>query len=286
MDKYEHVRQIIEDSSVTFSKAFGELEENKRNAVFSIYAYCRIADDAVDVDGDIDNVDELEKKVKDTFKGAVPDDPVFEALYETIMRYPSDEKPYLELLEAMRDDYHNTPIKTEDDLEEYCYKAAGTVGLMLIPVLASQSYKENSGKLKDVAIELGKAMQLTNILRDVKEDLGQGRVYFPDEAIEKQGIKIKTLRTGTVTDEYRALVEHYIKKAKEKYQVFYDNADLFDKDAVLPTYIAAKFYEGILDEIRKAGHTNVSRRHFVSSIRKFFIKRRAKRALKKRGILE
>ncbi len=283
MDKYEYVQGIIEQSSVTFSKAFGQLEENKRNAVFSIYAYCRLVDDAIDEHNDIEALEALEEKVKRTFEGDVPDDPVFEALHETNERYPNELEPFLELIDGMRDDYHNKPIKTEEDLDEYCYKAAGTVGRMLLPIVASQSFKENKSRLVEVGVELGKAMQLTNILRDVREDFKERRIYFPDESIEHFDVEMRTVLTGMVTPGYKALTEHYIEKAKEKYRVFYDNVELFDADAVLPTYLAAAFYEAILDEIRRGGYNNVTKHHYVGKFRKWRLLRKAKKNLKQRG---
>ncbi len=286
MDKHEKVAQIIESSSATFHQAFSGLPEKKRNAVFAIYAYCRTVDDAIDVHHDIERLQTLKKKLKDTFDGKVPQDFIFEALYDAIMAFPTSITPYMELLDAMRDDYYDKPIETEADFDEYCYKAASTVGLMLIPVLASKSYKDNSKKLKAVAIELGKAMQITNILRDVRDDLMNHRVYFPKDIIEKHQIKIETLRTGVVTAEFRSLMEYYIDKAKEKYQVLYENIDLFDKDAVEATYTAAKFYEGILDEIRKNDYNNITKRHYVGKFRKWRLSKKIKKELKDKGLSE
>ncbi len=286
MDKYEYVENIIAESSTTFHKAFSMIEdENKRKAVYTIYAFCRIADDAVDIDEDIKKIEELEEKIAKTFAGDVPKEPLFEALYETIMRYPSDKEPYLKLLEGLRDDYEKKPIETEKDLDEYAYKVAGTVGIMLIPVLASKSHKEKPKEMRKVGIELGKAMQLTNILRDVKDDLQKQRVYFPEEVLGQFKIRIKTLITGTVTPEYQSLVEHYIDKAKKKYKVFYENLELFDKDAVFATYAAAKFYEAILEEIRRGGYSNITRRHYVGKFRKWRLLKKIKKDLKKRGLL-
>jgi len=286
MDKYEYVENIIAESSQTFHKAFSMLEdENKRKAVFSIYAFCRVADDAVDIDEDIEKIDELEEKIEKTFAGDVPKEPLFEALYETIMRYPSDKEPYLKLLDGLRDDYEKKPIKTEKDLEEYAYKVAGTVGIMLLPVLASKSHKEKPKEMRKVSIELGKAMQITNILRDVRDDLQKQRVYFPEEIIDQFQVRIETLVTGTVTGEYQSLVEHYIDIAKEKYKVFYKNLELFDKDAVLATYAAAKFYEGILDEIRRGGYSNITKKHQVGKFRKWRLMKKIKKDMKNRGLL-
>jgi len=283
MEKYEYIENIIKESSTTFYKAFSELPEKKRNAVYSIYAFCRIADDAVDVHKDVEQLKTLKENIKKTFDGDVPEDPVFQTLYETIMAFPSSLEPYVELIDGLMEDFNKKPIKTDADLEDYTYKVAGTVGLMLIPVVAQKSYKENHSDLKAVAIELGKAMQITNILRDVRDDLIKRRVYFPDEAVDQHDVKIETLRTGTVTAEYRSLVETYIEMAKSKYKIFYDNIGLFDEDSIYPTYLAARFYEGILDEIRKGGYSNITKRHFVGKIRKFFMIRKVKKELKQKG---
>ncbi len=283
MDKYEKIEAIIEQHNATFHQAFSLLPEDKKKAAFSVYAYCQMANDAIDVYHDIERLQDIKKNLKDTFDGQVPDETVFQALYDTIMRYPTSITPYMELLDAMRDDYYNKPIDTEDDFDEYCYKAASTVGLMLLPIMASKAYKDNSKKAKAVVTELGKAMQITHVLRDVRDDLMNQRIYFPEDIIAQHQVKIETLRTGIVTSEFRSLMEFYIDKAKEKYQVFYDHLELFDEDSVLPSYAAAKLYEGILDEIRKNDYNNITKRHAVSKFRKWRLMKNIKKDLKKRG---
>jgi len=284
MEKYEYVESIIEKSSATFYQAFKDLPETKRKAVFSIYAFCRKADDAVDVDKDVEIIKDLRKKFKAMREGKTPDDPIFETLKETFDNFPNEDTPYLTLLDGLEEDLNEREIKTDDDLEDYAYKVAGTVGLMLMPIVASETYNKDSKKLKEVAIELGKAMQITNILRDVRDDLIRRRIYFPNEAIEQHDVKIETLRIGVVTAEYRSLVETYIDLAKEKYKVFYDNVKLFDADSIEAVYIAARFYEGILDEIRKGNYTNITKRHYVSKFRKWFLMRKIKKELKNKGV--
>jgi len=151
-------------------------------------------------------------------------------------------------------------------------------------VIAEKALKEDEKKIKEVAIELGKAMQITNILRDVKEDLMASRVYFPDEILIKHNVLEKTMRVGTVTPEYQSMIEYYIEMAKEKYQVFYQNAHLFDKDAIKPTYYAATFYEGILDEIRRSKYRNLTKRLYVSKFRKFLLMKKAQKELRVMGL--
>lgn len=286
MDKYEYCENIIKESSQSFYKAFSVLPEEKAKAVYAIYAFCRTVDDAIDVDHDIKKLNALEKNIKATFEGKAPDDLLFQALADTFEKYPSNVEPYLDLIDGMRDDYNNKPIKTEADLDKYCYKAAGTVGLMLLPVIASEKLKDHKEKLESVAVELGKGMQITNILRDVRDDFINDRVYFPDEIIEQYQLQIEITRTGLVTAEWRGMMEYYIQKAKDQYQVFYDHAELFDKDAILPTYLAARFYEAIMDQIEKRGYTNINKRHVVGKFRKWRISKAVQKTLSKRELVE
>ncbi len=285
MDKYTYCENIIKASSATFYKAFSALEDKKAKAVFAVYAFCRTVDDAIDVHDDIEKLNVLETGIKRVFKGDVPDDLMFQAIAETLEWFPNTIDPYLALIDGMRDDFNKRPIETEDDLDEYCYKAASTVGLMLIPILASEAYQADSQKLRDVAIELGKAMQITNILRDVKEDLIHQRVYFPKSVLDAQNVNLETLRTGIVTPEYKSMVEQYITLAEEKYAYFYDHAHLFDDDARVQTVMASKFYEGILQEIRKAAYNNLTKRHYVSKFRKWRLYKQALKEMKMKGLL-
>ncbi len=283
---HDTVEDMIKSHSQSFYKAFGLLPEKKARAVFAIYAFCRTADDAIDVEKDIEKIDALETKVKATFDGKPPEEPIFQALHEAITEFPSDIKPYLELLEGVRGDYNGVTMDTDADLETYCYKVAGTVGLMLLPVIASEKLKKEKKALTEVAIELGKAMQLTNILRDARDDLIHDRVFFSTETIEHHQLEMEITRTGLVTPEWISMNEHYIRLAKEKYKTFYDKLELFDKDSVYPTMLAARFYEAILDRIIRKGYTNLNRRHDIGSLKKWSISRGVKKDLKKRGLVE
>ncbi len=284
MNAYEHAEAIIKESSKSFYKAFSNLPEDKAKAVYAIYGFCRTADDAVDLYQDEDKIDELRSGIKATFDGKAPGDLLFEALSDTLKKYPSELSPYLDLLEGLEGDLKQRDIETEAEFDRYCYNVASTVGLMLLPVIAQDALKKQPEKVKEVAVELGKAMQITNILRDVKEDLMGQRIYFPETLLKKHNVLVKTMRVGTVTPEYRSLVEYYIDLANEKYQVFYDNADLFDADSIKPTYYAAKFYQAILDEIRQNGYNNLTKRHYVSPFKKWRLMRKTKKELQAKGL--
>jgi phytoene/squalene synthetase len=268
MPDYPYCETIIRQHSSTFHKAFSHLEEQDRHAVYAIYAYCRITDDAIDAHRDLDRLMAIRSQLEEVVQGGQPDDPVFSSLADTWTKYHFDPTPFFELITGMEDDYYERPIKSDQDLTDYCYKVAGTVGLMLNPVLASKNMDTHASILRDAAIHLGYGMQITNILRDVGEDFRAGRVYLPKEELDARGIKLAEIMEQGPTKAYIELMEHYIRKAKQAYRFFYRHVSLYNNDAVLPTYLAGRFYEGILDEIRRANYDNLTRRNYVSKARK------------------
>ena len=283
MTPYEYVENIIKNASLSFYKAFSQLPDEKAKAVYAIYGFCRVADDAVDEEDNPEKLTTLETELKNIFAGKDSQDPLFIALKDTIEKFPSDIEPYLELLAGLRKDHARESIQTEAEFDAYCYSVASTVGLMLLPVIAAESLKTDEKKLKDVATALGKAMQITNVLRDVKEDLTKMKTYLPQEALDKYNVLVKTMRTGTMTPEYKALVIDFIDRAQEKYQYFYDHIHLFDAEAIEPTFLSAKFYQGILTEIEKKGYDNLTKRVFVSKFKKIRMMKQATKELAKKG---
>lgn len=284
MTPYEHVEKIIKTSSKSFYKAFSYLPKEKAKAVYAIYGFCRVADDAVDEEDNPEKLLDLEKELRGLFEGRDSKDFLFIALQDSLNKFPSEIKPYIDLLHGLKKDYETLKIKTEKEFDDYCYSVASTVGLMLLPVIAQEKLKTDKEKLYEVAIALGKAMQITNILRDVKEDLERNRIYLPEEALKKYNVLEKTMRTGTLTPEYKALIIDFMDRAHQKYQVFYDHAHLFDLEALKPTYLSAKFYQGILYEIEKRGYDNLTKRVYVSKFKKWKLMRQAHKELAKRGL--
>lgn len=284
MDKLETIETMVEDSNTIFYEAFSFLPEKKKHAVFAVYAYYEHAQSAIEKDGDLEKLQTIKKQLKDTFDGQVPKDPIFEGLYDAIMAFPTSITPYMELLDALRDDHYDKPLENDQDLDEYIIKAGGSLGLMLVPILAPKGYKDNLKKLKALGLEFGKAFELTKILRNVRDDLTNHRIYFSKEIIEQHKVKIPTLRTGIVTPEYRSMMEHYIEKAKEKYHNFYEHIELLDSDSIYPSYLAASMYEGILAEIRKGDYANITKKYSLGKLKKYLLRKKIKSELKKRGI--
>jgi len=142
------------------------------------------------------------------------------------------------MLEGQRSDLSFRQPATLDELLRYCYLVAGTVGLMILPVLAGA----NPAALRGKAVDLGEAMQITNILRDVGEDLAAGRLYLPADLLSRRGLD----------------------RAEEDYALFQDSLGDFDRDARLAVCSAALGYRAILAAVRESGYDCLTARRSVN----------------------
>lgn len=260
---------IIKENSKTFYKAFSMLKAKQdRQAIYAIYAYCRVVDDAIDEYKDIDLLNSYESKLMDMIKGDAPTDFIFRSLNEVIKHYypkAYDFKPYFDLIEGQRQDFLFTQPKTLDDLLKYCYHVAGVVGEMLSYVLAPKSV---IGELKLVARNLGEAMQITNILRDIGEDRKRKRIYIPLDVMHQFNYTQKDLELGVVNHGFIQMFEYLANYAHKKYEIALEKIHLFKPDARKPLLLASKMYEEIIPTIRSNNYDVYNIRSVVSDERK------------------
>jgi phytoene synthase len=201
----EQCRWMIKKGSKSFSLAARLFDPEIRDAAFFLYGWCRYCDDQVDQAGKTENQEELAKRVKAlkdstacAFSFAPQGEPVFLALQYIAHRYGIPSHYALELIEGMAMDVRGTRYATLKELLLYCYRVAGTVGLMMSHVMGLRDERA----LKHAA-DLGIAMQLTNIARDITEDAAMGRIYLP----------LSWLHEAEIPPEDIALPEHREKLA-------------------------------------------------------------------------
>lgn len=265
---YLYCEKVIKQSSKSFYTAFSKLPKEKAQAVYAIYAFCRRADDTVDAQAPIAEkarkLEELEQDLKAFHQGDTPDSPIWRALRDVFNRFRMETKPFFEQLEGQKRDLSFQEIYLFSELEEYSYYVAGTVGLMLLPILASEQ-GEAEDALRESAISLGIAMQLTNILRDVGEDFRDNkRVYLPSQELERFGVKIAEVVQQGPTENFISLWEHLAQEAQERYDRFWDYIQLYDEDCRFPVLIAAKLYSSIMDSVRDNDYDCLQTRNYVS----------------------
>ena len=213
---YHYCREVVKRSAGNFFLAFQLLPRTKRYAIYSVYAFCRAADDAVDELPE----PSLRRAALELMKGALervyrgnPRTPMEFALADTVGRYRLTKRYFEDLLRGMEGNIETVALDSLDELDEYCYRAAGTVGLLCLEVFGVAGEKA-----KKYAIALGRALQLTNVIRDIREDALQGRVYIPREMLNAHGVTVEDLAAGRGGMGFEKLVRTLISLAKAAYE--------------------------------------------------------------------
>jgi phytoene synthase len=201
-----------------FAYSFLALSPDRREAITAVWDFCRAVDDEVDEHEERPLAERRAAlqgwadEVAACFDGGAPKTPQGRALASVVSRFPVPRLPLDQLIEGCAMDLESTRFATFCDLRGYCYKVASTVGLVCIEIFGY----ENPGT-RQYAEELGLALQLTNILRDVPSDLGRGRLYIPLDELRAHGVTEDDLRAGTLTPAVSALLERQALRAREQF---------------------------------------------------------------------
>ncbi len=259
---YEHCRHVARTVARTFYYGSLFLPPEKRRASWALYGFCRTADDIADEPDRYPNpaaeLDRWRKALVETYAGR-PHGPVMVAWADLLERYPVPITPALELLDGVAMDFAPTLYRTFDDLRLYCYRVAGTVGLLMAPVLGYQS-----PAALDAAVDLGIGMQLTNILRDIGADTVAGRVYLPEEDLRRFGYTYEELLDGVRNDAFVRLIEFEIARAEAYYDRGLRGVTLLAPDARLAIALSAQLYRAIHGRIRRNNYDVFTRRARIS----------------------
>ncbi|SDJ18474.1 phytoene/squalene synthase family protein [Salimicrobium halophilum] len=258
---YEQCHSIIKKYSKTFAKAFSYLPKDRKRAVWAVYGFCRYVDDVVDEgDAPAEHLREIKEELYRFERDeSVPERPFWVALHDVRSKFHIRFEPYYDMIKGQEMDLSGVEIETEDELLEYSYNVASTVGLMLLPILAPGRYEV----LKEDAIHLGYAMQLTNILRDIGEDLEKGRVYIPKETYESFGYTKKQLEHREITPAFIDTWEYLAQKAENYYSRAMSTISYYPLTSRLPVKGAAYLYMSILDAVRREEYDVFTKRAFV-----------------------
>ena len=283
LDKaYEICRKETQQWAKTFYLGTLLLPQEKRKAIWAIYVWCRRTDEIMDSveastksqDELSDNLDEWEENTKNVFKGNIESE-LDSVLLDTIEKYPQSIQPYLDMIDGQRMDLNKFRYKDFDELKLYCYRVAGTVGLMTQNVMGIDSaYTSAPWSTKpdpsESAIALGIANQLTNILRDVGEDRERGRIYLPQEDIKKFNYSEEELLKGEINNQWKALMNFQLKRARDWFQKSEDGIKWLSSDARWPVWTSLRLYRGILNSIEKLDYDVFNNRAFVKNSVKVF----------------
>ncbi len=264
----EHI-EITQSSKTNFLYSFSLLPKEKYEAINTVYAFCRQTDDIVD--NEMDSTELKFKKIrewKNEFEHALNGSSNYELLNQVtkiIKKFNIPVEPFFELIKGMETDLQVSRYKDFNTLYQYCFRVAATVGLMCIEIFG---YKTENAK--QYAVNLGIALQLTNILRDIKFDALNGRIYLPEEDLKIFGYTEDDLMNFRYNESFVELMKFECKRAREYFNKANDSFVKEDRKLLYPARIMQKIYFNILEKIEKMNYNVFSKKAKVSKIKKLY----------------
>ena len=209
---YEECRAITRQQAKNFYYAFLTLPSAQRRAIYVAYTFCRYCDDSVDqvasTSDKLAALEALQSELAQAYSGHA-NQPMFLALADVADKYDIPQQYFEEVISGAESDLVKSRYDDFEQLRRYCYKVASVVGLICLQIFG---YKDTDAKQR--AVDLGLAMQLTNIVRDVREDLEFGRIYLPQDEIARFGYSEAELQSGVVNEPFIELMRFQAQRAK------------------------------------------------------------------------
>ena len=262
-------RKVTKGSGSNFYYAFLFLPKPKREAIYAVYAFCRLSDDLVDevkAGGDpAPALSRWRKQLDGCFQDGTGH-PVIAAVGQAARRFNIPKAYFEELLDGMQMDLTGARYATFEELYSYCYRVASIVGLICIEI-----FGYTNPRARDYAVSLGIALQLTNILRDLRADAEQDRIYLPREDLLRFGVTEDDLRAPRCNDALRALMAFECGRARDYYARAAALLPREDRTLLFSAEIMGHIYYRLLEKIERRPHDVFTRRVALSTPRKFGI---------------
>jgi len=258
----------------SFYYAFLVLPREQREAVIAVWDFCRAVDDTVDeqpagarnaagVASARTALQEWRDELNRCYTGE-PRTPQGHRLQPWLTRFSLSRQPFVDLIDGVEMDLDRSRYATFDDLYEYCWRVASTVGLICLEIFGARD-------ARDYAVNLGVALQLTNILRDVAADFEGGRLYLPQEDLARFDVGEADLGSGRMSDRVRELLAFEAGRARDYYARARAAKPRHDRRSLVAAEIMAAIYRALLREIEQGGYDVFSRRVRVSRRRQMMI---------------
>lgn len=269
MNPHDYCQQKAAHSGSSFYYSFLFLPEEQRRAITVLYAFCREVDDVVDECSD-PQVARIKlawwrKEIASVYQGQ-PQHPVAHALSEISSKFNLQEQRLQEIIDGMEMDLDYNRYPDFETLKLYCHRVAGVVGLLSAEIFGYQ----DPGTLR-YAADLGMALQLTNIIRDVGEDARRGRIYLPLDELQKHGVSTDDILQARETDNFKRLMSFQIDRALHYYEQAFEQLPATDRKRQRAGILMAAIYRTLLDEIRADGCRVLTHRTSLTPLRKLWI---------------
>jgi phytoene synthase len=249
MTPQEYCKQKTKESHSSFLSAFIFLKKEKREALTALYAYCREVDDIADecLDHEIASkkLNWWREEVERLFKGA-PQHPVSKALHPFLSHFNLSKNYFIEIIDGMEMDVKFNRYESFEQLELYCYRVASCVG-----ILSAHIFGFKNKDTLTFAKNLGIALQLTNIIRDLGEDARRGRIYIPLDELKKLGVSEEEIISLKNSEKIKILVQNQSDRAKKFYDLASKTLPIEDKKSQKISLVMGNIYYVLLKEIVK-----------------------------------
>ena len=245
--------RLTRRSRSNFYYAFLTLPKPRREALYAVYAFCRLVDDVVDLGAERGVDREAQRAELGRWRGDVarcyapggaPGHPVAQRLQAAVRAFAIPRDALEAIIDGVEMDVDRVEYETVEALYPYCYRVAGAVGLCCIEI-----FGYTDPRARAYAVHLGTALQLTNIIRDVGADASAGRVYLPREDLRAWGVTVDDLRAGRYSDRFVRLMAHQAERARRFYAAAAASFPRADARSLVPAEIMGRIYFALLEEI-------------------------------------
>jgi 15-cis-phytoene synthase len=248
----EYCSQLTRKSRSNFYYSFLFLSKEKRQAIYAVYAFCRSVDDVADGSAPVRQkqvlLDAWRRELDRCYEGK-PEHPITVKLAHSLQRFPLPKGYFEELIAGVEMDLTHSRYPTFHELYDYCYRVAGVVGLMCIEIFGYRNLKT-----KDYAINLGVALQLTNIMRDLKVDAERGRIYIPQDELARFGYREDELLQGVYTPAFLELMRFVGSRARHYFHNARQLLTQEDRRSLFAAEIMGAIYYRLLAAIEASGY--------------------------------
>lgn len=276
----EYCQNKAARSGSSFYYSFLFLPEQQRNAITALYAFCREVDDVVDECSNTEvaraKLEWWRNEINALYSGS-PQHPVTQALSSSLQHFSLEKRHFDDILDGMLMDLEIFSYNSFEDLRLYCYRVASVVGLLTVEIFG---YSDPA--TLNYATDLGMAFQLTNIIRDVREDAERGRIYLPLEDLQRFSVSTDDILSFNDSKNFRSLMQFQSDRAHQYYKNAYSLLPDTDRYTQRGGIIMASIYESLLQEMDDDGLDVLRTRTRLTPLRKFWIAWKSQRQEKKR----
>ena len=269
---YRYCRYVARKRAKNFYYSFLLLGKPQRNAMCAVYAFMRYCDDLSDDPAATDKeklheaITQWRVELAHALQGEYGENPLWPAFHDTVQRYRIPHRFFHEMIDGITSDLEPREIQTFDELYRYCYQVASVVGLTIIHIFGFTSIKA-----LPLAEKCGVAFQLTNIIRDVREDAQLGRIYLPLEDLQRFSVTADQLRSGKEDARFRDFIRYEAGRARQYYEDSAPLMDLIEPGSRRSLWALRAIYQRLLTRIEAADYAVLSSRINVPAASKLML---------------